>query len=281
MTLSVSSRMASAFENFEAPADPAPLSLLYPQFERAEVPAGIETTGAWIGELQPFSSDDCARAFLENVESDRPVWISGGKIREERPRQRHWANPHLVAMALPCRALVLLQQGPSHPRSFLLSPAFPEHYSLIHPHPRFDQTIEFEGRKFPGLCIYSAAEFQFDVDDNPIDQYLDQLTIYLAKHLIWLRTRELVRGIPPCGQVVRSLQPREELRDDKPVRIASGRGEVWEYWRGYWPGRSAASFNPQTHLANIVPDQECWCGKGLEYKACHRAKEAAMLGLNL
>jgi hypothetical protein len=269
--------MASAFQHFEAPVGGAPLCSLYQQFLRVDVSAGIEAASAWIGDIRPFSSDSCARAFLESIECDKPIWISGGNVREEKSRQRHWANRLLVNMTVSFRTLLLILPAPAHPRSYLISPTFPEHYSWVHPHPRFDQTIEFEGRKIPGLCIYSAAEFQFKPDDDPMTQYLDQLTIYLGKHLIWLRTRELIRGFPPGGQIVRSLQGGEELIDDRPIRVPalSGRGDVWQYWRGYWPGRSASFSNPQTHLLNIAVDQQCWCGSGGLYGDCHRNEDAS------
>ena len=273
--------MASAFSAKEAPPDGAPLSPQYSEFGRVPLPSGMDGESAWVGSMQPFRSDSCARSFLQDIEADLTVWVSGGRIRDSKHIKRHWANPSLVKMAVTCQVLVLLQRPPAHPRSYLLSPIFPEYYSIVHPHPRFDQQIEFGGIRFPGLCIYSAAEFQFETHDDLMTQYLDQLTIFLAKHLIWLRTRQLFRGYPPRGSVVRSLLPGEDLADDTPRLVqpaTHSTGEVWEYWRGYWPGRAAAGFNPETHLENIAAEQECWCGSGSLYGDCHRPKDKASVG---
>jgi hypothetical protein len=270
--------MASPFAAYEAPQDGAPLCPNYPQFVRVPVPPNSRAKSAWKGTIQPFDSDASARAFLRDAEADRTIWVGGGSIRPSRACERHWANPLLVNMAVECEVLVLLREPPAHPCSHLLKPRFGDHYSYpgIHPHPRHDQRIELDGAGVPGLCVYSAPEVEFDPEIDPLSQYLDQLTIYVGKHLIWLRTRQQYLAARPHDILVRSLQPGEELNNDEPALAApatNGKPPRWLYWRGYWPGRSATGFNPRTHLETIGPDQECWCGSGVEYGACHRPKE--------
>lgn len=262
----------------ETPFPAASLSQDYLQFTRVRTPGSSSAESAWIGEIQPFASNECARAFLHDVENGKEVWLSGGRIREASSIGSHWADPLLVGMSVKCRLLVLVQPGPAHPRAYLLRPLYAEHYSYVHPHPRFDQQIEWRGAKISGLCIYSASEFEYDPDRERISQFLDQVTLYVARHLIWLRTRRLLRGVPPGGEVLRMLRPGEMLVDDRPVVVSPARGSqkaVWDYWSGYWPGPIAEAFNPKTHFRKIHPHKECWCGSGLIYESCHRPSDAA------
>jgi SEC-C motif len=268
--------MASPFASYEAPRDGAPLSLLYPQFIRVPVPAGTGAASAWRGVIQPFDSDSSARAFLQDAEADRTIWVAGGRIKPSHSRARHWANPNLVNMVTECELLVLLPPPPAHPRGYLLSPRFAKHYSWVHPHPRYDQRIDFEGGEISGMCVYSPPEAEFDPAQDPISQFLDQATIYVAKHLIWLRTRQLHQGTPRHGIVVRGLQPGEEPESDAPTLLVTRSGKPTGqvlYWRGYWPGRTAKGFTPGTHLATVNPRQECPCGSGQNYGDCHRSED--------
>jgi hypothetical protein len=261
----------------ETPPGAASLSAEYPQFTRVQSPTA-DASSAWIGEIQPFASDESARSFLHEIEAGNQIWIAGGRVRDSLPSGSHWADPLLVNMAAQCRLLILIQRAPAHPRAYLLRPLFEEHYAIVHPHPRYDQQIEWDGQKTPGLCVYSAPEFRYKPERALIPQYLDQLTLYAARHLVWLRTRQLVSGTPPRdGIVLRTLMPGEPLFNDKPrlVRPASSeRKAICEYWRGYWPGRTAYAFNPVTHLKRLKPEGECWCGSGAAYQACHRSSDA-------
>ncbi|MFC5864260.1 SEC-C metal-binding domain-containing protein [Acidicapsa dinghuensis] len=195
----------------------------------------------------------------------------------------HWADPLLVNMTVRCRLLILIQPLPAHPRAYLLDPLFAEHYGLVHPHPRYDQLIEYEGKRIPGLCIYSASEFEYDPRRDDISKFLNQLTIYTARHLVWLRTRQLFRGFPPNGVLLRVLLPGETLINDMPSVVFAGdprRMIMLDYWSGYWPGPTARAFNPATHLKFIGPNQQCWCGSGSTYKSCHRPLDKAKLAIS-
>jgi hypothetical protein len=257
------------------------LSMDYPQFTRVIVPEGSNAESAWIGEIQPFASDNVAKAFLHNIENNGPIWVSSGRIREERLGKPHWADPLLVGMSVRCKLLILMQPAPAHPRAYLLSPAFPEHYSVVHPHPRFDQMIVRNHKKVPGLCIYSAPEFRYDQTRERNSQFLEQATLFVARHLIWLKTRQLFRGFPHTGTLLKVLRPGEILLEDKPVlrQPANGTGKpILDYWAGYWPGPTAHAFDAATHLKTIRPHHECWCGSGVAYGTCHRPADLISVG---
>lgn len=269
----------SALEHVhEVPQFAAPLSSEYPQFTRVVLPGGSNAESAWVGEVQPFASDVAARAFLHDVEAGRTIWVSSGRIQEKTAAGVHWADPLLTGMSVRCKLLILVQPAPAHPRAYLLDPYFPEHYSVIHPHPRADLTIEWSGKRVPGLCVYSAAEFAFDPSRDRSSQFLDQATLYVARHLIWLRTRQLFRGFPPKGILLRAPLPGEQVFIDKPVMRQAATGNaspIIDYWRGYWPGATAVAFDAGTHLSRIRPNQECWCGAGEPYGVCHRPADLA------
>lgn len=166
-----------AEEEVKASHYAAPNLTEYKQFIEILVPEGSGASSAWIGEIQPFGSDESANAFLHDTLKDAPVWIHAGKIRDAITVNRHWASNYLVNMVRTCKVLVLVMPKPMHPRAYLLSPRFQEYYGLTHPHPRWDQRIQWEGRTVPGLCIYSPPEFQYDKSIDLMAQFLDQLAI--------------------------------------------------------------------------------------------------------
>jgi hypothetical protein len=262
----------------------APTLTTYRQFAEVPVPAGSAALSAWTGAIQPFSSDDSARGFLRDATAGKQIWIHAGSIRDSVPRGGHWADAYLLDMARPCTTLMLVMPPPAHPRAYLLRPKFPEYYSWMHPHPRFDQTVEWDKGRIPGLCVYSAAEFEYDASCDRTQEFLDQLTIFLGKHLIWLRTRQLYRGFPPVGILMSKRAPGEPLFDDAPilVRRALGPGSrpIMDYWAGLWPGPIAAGRDPATHLRTIQPNCECWCGTGVEYDKCHRTRDQGTVRAN-
>ena len=259
----------------------APFSPDYPQFTQVVVPVDSGAESAWMGEIKPFLSDQSARAFLHQIERGRQIWLTGGRIQEAVPEGTHWADPLLVKMDVICRLLILVYPSPAHPRAYLLKPTFHDYYAVVHPHPRYDQRIIWQNKEVPGLCVYSAAEFTFDPNKDRNAQFMDQVTLYVARHLIWLRTRQLFRGTPPDGVLIRSLLPGETLITDRPISLPSvflGLPPTLAYWRGYWPGPTARAFNPATHYRSIKPKQECWCGSGNQYKDCHRDSDCKRSG---
>jgi hypothetical protein len=259
------------------PESSAPLCVEYPQFSPVPVPEGSDAVEAWIGTIQPFTDDESARGFLTSIEDDRELFISSGTVRTGLTRRKpHWADPLLLHMDVRCKILLLIQPYPAHPRAYLLNPRFPEHYSWVHPHPRFDFSIRWQNKIVPGLCVYSASEFQLSPGTDRNTQFLDQAVLYVARHLIWLRTRQLYRGFPPRGVLLHTPRPGELIPDDRPVVIAAAHRRekpILDYWAGYWAGPVAHAMSPAEHLKSIRPTHECWCTSGLPYGKCHRSPD--------
>jgi hypothetical protein len=255
----------------------------YPQFVSAEPPTDGLTVSAWRGVLQPFENDAAARSILCDIEDQRPLWISAGTIRASATKEQHWAQPLLTGMDVACEVMVC-PQADAMPRAYLLSPRFRPYFAdtVVHPHPRADHTILHEGQLLPGLCVFSSAELTFRDDINFYTQFLDQLTQYVAKHLIWLRTRRLCRWNGTGVTVLYQPVPGEAIPEQAPsaqwVQMPNGRIRVIDFWSGYWPGKAARAATPHEHLRLIKPNQRCWCGLNKTYGECHRPVELSVLG---
>ena len=169
------------------------------------------------------------------------------------------------------------------PRAYLLNPRFQPYFAdtTVHPHPRGDHTIIYERRLLPGLCVFSSAELTFRDDVNFYTQFLDQLTQYVAKHLIWLRTRRLCRWNGKDITVLHQPAPGEVIPEQAPsprwVHLAGGPVRVIDFWSGYWPGKAARAGTPREHIRLIKPSQRCWCGLNKAYGECHRPLELCAL----
>ncbi|WP_421800882.1 SEC-C metal-binding domain-containing protein [Granulicella sibirica] len=217
------------------------------------------------------------------MEAERPLWISEGVIRPSQERGTHWADPLLVNMNVRCEVMLCIQDN-AMPRAYLLKPRFQPYYSdtTIHPHPRGDQAILHNGRPLPGLCVFSSAEMVFSDEYDFYTQFLDQLTQYVAKHLIWLRTRRLCRKF--AGQTIVLYQPRpgEQIIEQAPythwVQLPQGPVQAQDFWSGYWPGKPAKAMTSVEHLWQISPTQRCWCGLNKAYGDCHRPLELQLTG---
>ena len=178
------------------PPEAASISIHYPRFRSVGVPAGSSALAAWEGTIQPFTSDAAAKTFLHLIEADMPFGISEGTVVCEEDfsvHSQHRASRFLVNMTDRCRLLILSFAPPIHPRAYLLSPEFSTAFLSAHPHPRGDLPIVVGKRRLAALCVYSAAEFEFGGEVDRVVEFLDQASAYVARHLIWLRTRQLYR----------------------------------------------------------------------------------------
>jgi hypothetical protein len=263
------------------PPEAASISIHYPQFRTVGVPAGSSALAAWEGTVQPFISDAAAKTFLRLVEADMPFGVSEGTIvceEDSSAHSRHRASRFLVNMTDRCRLLILSFAPPIHPRAYLLSPEFSIAFLSAHPHPRGDLPIVIGKRRLAALCVYSAAEFKFGGEVDRAVEFLDQASAYLARHLIWLRTRQLYRQTPIGRQLIYSPKPGEMIVDNEVgVRnavVASITASERKFWDGYWPGR-VAKVGPKDHVRLLKADGECWCGSGQRYGSCHRPIEEA------
>jgi hypothetical protein len=250
----------------------------YPQFYSVPVPLGTGAQLALEGVIQPFINDNSARNFIRVLESEQQFRISEGTIvgNDGKNTGSHWADPLLIDMAVGCRVLVLSFAPPVHPRSYLLSPEFSSSFLSYHPHPRADLEIRVGRKTLVGLCVYSAAEFAFASDIDRLVQYLDQVSTFVARHLIWLRTRRLYQIVEGKKKLIYCPKPRELITDNevgvRNAAVASVVVPIRQFWDGYWPGRIAQA-SGRGHLALLNPEKECWCGSGQSYRLCHRAQE--------
>ena len=245
----------------------------YPGFSPVEVPSGTSARHAWIGSLQPFEDDESSRLLLRALDENRPVQIDQGTVRAiAYPDASHPLEGLLTAMRISFKLLLLEFAPPAHPRVYGLKPRISQYVFPAHPHLRGDQRIEYGGARLPALCVYSAAEFRY-LKEIPLPvEFLDQTATFLAKQLIWIRTRRLfdidtdrLIYAPPTGDRVLDFEPR--LEDNVPTVSRRVRWTT-RVWRGYWPGDTAPA-GSAAHVATISPHSECWCGRGLPYRDCH------------
>jgi hypothetical protein len=107
------------------------------------------------------------------------------------------------------------------------------------------------------------------------------LTQYVAKHLIWLRTRRLCRWNGSDVTVLHQPAPGEAIPERAPsaqwVQLPAGSVRVIDFWSGYWPGKAARAGTPREHIRLIKPNQRCWCGLNKAYGECHRPLELRAL----
>lgn len=260
-------------------SETASISIHYPQFVQADLPSGSAASSAWEGIIQPFARDADARTFLHLIEEDKPCGVSEGTIvckDESSARKWHWVNPYLVSMGTRCRLLILSFRPPIHPRAYLLTPEFSSTSLSFHPHSRGDLEVIFRGRRLAGLCVYSAAEFRFPGQVEGIVEFMDQVSVWAARHLIWLRTRRLYRLTSAGSELIYSPKPGEMVVDTevgvRNAAIASIVPHERRFWNGYWPGKSARAAG-KDHLRLLDPNGECWCGSGVPYAACHKPAE--------
>jgi hypothetical protein len=265
--------------------DAVELDDYYTAFYQVEVPIGTSATRAWRGRLQPYRSDDDARNLVNIFERSGSVSCDQGFLScgaENAARTAgHWANPFLVSMAQQFEVLILERQERMHPVAFSLRPEISWYRFPGHPHLRVDIPLRYAGRTLHGLCVYSAADFGYARNVPRIVQYVDQVAGYLARHLVWERTRRLedfegscILYQPKPGELIFDSEPQMQPRESLPF-LRHPKRYPERIWRGLWLGKSAPA-GPQLHLATIRPSQECWCGSGKRYKLCHLDSELAL-----
>jgi hypothetical protein len=245
----------------------------YPGFSPAEAPSGTSARLAWIGSMQPFEDDQSSRLLLRALDENRAVQIDRGTLHAiNYSGLSHPLEKLLTAMQVAFRLLLLEFAPPMHPRVYGLKPRISRYEFPAHPHLRGDQQVEYGGTRLPALCVYSAADFRYLKEIPRPVEFLDQTATFLAKQLIWIRTRRLfdigtgrLIYAPPSGDRVLDFEPRVE---DNVPGVSRHARRATRIWRGCWPGDTAPA-GPAAHVATIAPSSECWCGRGLLYRDCH------------
>lgn len=264
--------------------DSLPLRDFYPQFMEIAVPSGIEANRAYVGRIQPFGQDSDVLAICHDLQEDRTINVQAGRLqsREEAPRELSAHNPcdpWLVKMHIRFTILALEFSNGKHPQGYSLSPEISRQRFPWHPHLRDDLDFFYQGRYRQSLCSYFAP----DGVCQSIITFLDFISIYLAKHLMWERTLRLIDRVtgsilfqpPPGAPIIDTTEPR--LGPDYSIRSAPFvRMDAIENrrygWDGVWPG-SAAPHDTASNL-RIPKSSECHCGSGKSYDECHFLRDS-------
>jgi SEC-C motif len=256
------------------PPNGSPL-FYYPQFEEIEVPPGSSAVRGWRGLVQPFDGDQSARHLLRALARNQKITVDAGTLQDDHSFSEfsvHALESRIRGMNEVFDIVALEMDGSWHPRTYSLGPEISRRVYPDHPHLRDDLAVHFGARKLDGLCIYSAAEFEYNLSTPRMVQFLGQTAIYLAKHLIWLRTRQLVdlrtgeivfHGAPG-ENIFQSMDPSDVFRRTTPDRTK---------WIGLWPGKVAKQ--GRQHL-DLPKTGECWCGSGRTYESCCWNREATI-----
>ncbi|CAN5608933.1 hypothetical protein BH10ACI4_BH10ACI4_26030 [soil metagenome] len=263
--------MATTVISIAAPETPAPPIPGYPQFVECQVPEGSDAIHAYRGYIRSFSDDLTASRVLRAIVAEQPLIVSEGRLDSEAvglPRDP--LEDYLEEMATPCTVVVLEFSGRRHPRAFLINP-LPVRRVSGSQHIWWDKTVVIDGKVTPELCVYAANLFQYDPALERLPQFLNQLSTYLAKHLIFLRTRML------CTLQKNGSVRRMTLRKPwQSINLHLLNVVQKSLWFGVWIG-NAAPHLPAQHLQTIKPKDECWCNSGDEYGHCHMTKDQAYL----
>lgn len=252
--------------SFPALRSAAPELEIYDQFRSCEVPGESEASRTYLGFIRPFSEDAVAIRVARALDWDFPVQVDAGRL--DVPESGAPPLPFeklLTKMALPFSVLALEFSDTRRPRTYLVDPPMVPRVSDCE-HLRLDKCITVNGAVLPALCVYSGSLLEFTDNRTHVEQVLDQTAIYLAKYLVWLRTRRLYRRTATRIELVRERRPSEQA-----FAAAIERANDL-FWRGYWPGRCAPS-SPAGHLATIKPENECWCWSGKNYGECCRNED--------
>jgi hypothetical protein len=255
----------------------------YPQFTLTDIPgplrlasrtpAGqsiiieeVTPTTVWQGIIAPFNTDENAKLALRLLAVDHAIPVYGGTLYPGPNTQRikpHPEEPRLHGTDLVFDVLVTEFEAPAHPWAFSLSPPIFQSRRRNHPHLRSDRTLQLPSTELHAFCVYSSAEFTFDPQRSLLPQFLDQVAIFLAKHVIWLKTQRL---FTPTGAIIHDGIDMSTVLSTIPADAAwSIVPPTPTHWEGLWPGSSAV--NGMNHLS-LDPEKECWCGKGKLYKDC-------------
>ena len=150
------------------PPSGAPLTPDYPAFIPSTLIPVPEGWTCLVGALTPFESDQAACSFVRSLDNGSSVKVSERGVQADVGSQQLWCEPLLIGMAVKCDVVLLVPPTPAHPRAYLLSPPYDSAFFRIndHPHPRWDLAIHIEGRTFPAMCVYSAAEFHYNARKN-------------------------------------------------------------------------------------------------------------------
>lgn len=241
----------------------------YPRFARVPVPEVFGARRAWRGPLQPLAIADEVHAIISDLEDSAAVHILDGGVLHHNPECNLPHAPLWYADRLRCMGVtfqvVLVDLGPeSHPQVYTVRPEISHLTYPSHPHLRFDKMARIGRKELPSLCTYFTSDGSLPAGETTLARALDFVSIFLAKHMVWLRTATLLEyraGLPPREIAIDSgLALHFPFCNDK----------RHPQWVGYWPG-PAAPHSAAEMLKAVDPSAECPCGSRKRYGQCCRA----------
>ncbi|MEK7992646.1 MAG: hypothetical protein AAB403_02470 [Planctomycetota bacterium] len=250
------------------------LSRWYPRFARIPVPELAGARRAWRGPLQPLVIAGEVNTIISDLEANATVhFLDGGILHHDPECRRHhsdlWYAGQLRRMDVRFE-IVLVDFGPDpHPQVFSVRPEISTRTYPTHPHLRLDKIARIDSKELPALCTYFTTDGSLPQGNLMLARALDFASIYLAKHLVWLRTATLMAFRPGC--------PPQEIARDSGLALHSPfcNGNPNPRWVGHWPG-PVTPHGAAEMLKAIHPSAECSCGSRKAYRQCCRsAHEAA------
>jgi SEC-C motif len=252
----------------------------YPKFAQIPVPPSGKAERAWRGTIQPFDLTSEIPGLYSDLKDDRVVSVQSGflrRLRSDGAIDRQDLNiRYLVNMETEFNVVVLEYPDGRHPEAYAFKPEISRQRFPFHPHLRDDRSLLWGGRYLQAIC----TDYAPDLVCSSLLDFLDYTTIFLAKHLVWMRTRRLIDRrsdriiiLPEPGKEV--LDNFELLRGPEyniqsspfhrrfPYPFAE-----WCGWNGYWPGSAA----PHGYADNLRLNDSspCPCGRGERYARCHK-----------
>jgi hypothetical protein len=172
----------------------------------------VRPARAYRGRIQPFASEGVAASAARLLNGSFGVDVHGGFLLSDERSNSLPAielNPTRQDLTQDFEVLVLGFDHTPDFWAFSLNPAISFQTFKDHPHLRGDRELVLNGRILHGLCVYSAAEFSISHFPSPLAEFLRQVSIYLAKHLIWLTIlpKKWVGNVALSGAAHLSLDP--------------------------------------------------------------------------
>ena len=201
----------------------------------------------WTGFIQPYAHCDLPETALiiDDLYAGAPVCVQHGSLSHDPScRRPHTSMSLLTTMhVLNCMDTaqnelfairVVVPPAPRHPKAIALYPEISADSYPDHPHlfrqdrrPGRPQSTEPDA-----LCTYRPGSGEWSRATSSMTTYIDFVALFLAKHVVWRRTRAIAG-------------------------------------RGLWLGPDA-SHHPSALVRTIKRTDECWCGSGKAYGDCHR-----------
>ncbi len=271
------------------------LITFYPSFEPVLPPPRSGALRAWKGRIAPFQDGSDLGKILQDLERHAVVDIDvGGCLQHSPTCTFNHSEPsylfRLVRMDVTFDLLVLEFEANRHRQAYCVRPEISSRTFPTHPHLRRDQII-LTDILVDAICPYRSDETKYP----GLVEYLDFVSIFLAKHLVWVRTLDLVcYSDSTSAKIVYSPKPNC-AHFAFPLRTAGPLSAPWhldtstfgdpltaaaaayhaDRWEGTWIGPSAPH-DAGTILDTVGSNDECVCGSGRRYGVCHRRVHLAM-----